>query len=638
MRLVIDIEGNSKTKPTKIWCIVCKDIDTGEYYVFRNVTEEQAAKKEWLEFASQDHYWIGHHLLGYDWPALVSLTNVHPSDISGNCLDTLVLSRLVDYPRKSHSIEDYGLEFKLEKGKCNDFTRFSQEMETYCKRDVDICHRIYGKYLRVINDNSWQRAISLEQNFQLIANSLHDSGFSFNTVGAQSLLETIQKNLARLDKEITRQFPAKLSLVKEIQPKVTKYGTLSKSDFRWIKTGDLSEFNGGPFCRCVWKSFNPSSHKQIVDILNSAGWQPTDRTATHIQALRVSKQAKKENKEENILDLSNVSSYNISKLEKYGWKINENNLSTLPDSAPAPAKSLAKRILLESRRRTLTEWLGLVSTDGRIHGQFQSIGAWTHRMAHQKPNTANIPTGKKLYGYEMRSLWQAGPGRLLVGVDAEGIQLRIFAHYIDDPEFTHELIKGDPHTLNKQILGSVCKNRDAAKKFIYALLLGAGMWKLSQILECSEPECRSAYNNLIERYSGFRLLKKEIIPKDAKSGYFLGLDGRKVRIPGENYSERSHLAMSGYLQNGEAIIIKKASTIWFPRLIEFNAKLVGLSHDEWQTETTEDREEAIRLAQIQADAIKQAGEIYGLKCPLSGSFWSKDTKDYSIGANWSLTH
>ena len=97
------------------------------------------------------------------------------------------------------------------------------------------------------------------------------------------------------------------------------------------------------------------------------------------------------------------------------------------------------------------------------------IGAWTGRMAHQTPNTANIPNDldtqgkKKLLGKEMRSLWRAPRYRLFVGVDAEGIQLRVFAHYIDDPEFTEALVKGkkddktDPHSLNQRILGGVCK-------------------------------------------------------------------------------------------------------------------------------------------------------------------------------------
>jgi len=282
-------------------------------------------------------------------------------------------------------------------------------------------------------------------------------------------------------------------------------------------------------------------------------------------------------------------------------------------------------------------------------------------MAHQKPNTANIPNatdtqGKtRLYGAEMRSLWCAPPGRLLVGVDAEGIQLRIFAHYINDPEFTEAIVNGrkesktDPHTLNQRVLGRVCKSRAAAKRFVFALLLGAGIGKLSQILECDETSTRDALNRLLERYQGWARFKEQTIPKDAELGYFTGLDGRKVPILGSTVSERRHLAMSGYLQNGEATVMKHATLRWYEQLnnsldyinqITGNPrwKLVNMVHDEWQTECEEDWNLALKIAYEQADSLRWVGEKFKLHCPLAGSYWNEDLKDYTIGKNWKLTH
>ncbi len=271
-------------------------------------------------------------------------------------------------------------------------------------------------------------------------------------------------------------------------------------------------------------------------------------------------------------------------------------------------------------------------------------------MAHQKPNTANIPNdlkedgSHKLLGKELRSLWQAPSNRLLVGVDAEGIQLRIFAHYIDDKEFTDALVRGskaaktDPHSLNQRVLGSVCKSRQAAKRFVYALLLGGGIKKLAQVLECTESEARAALDRLLERYTGFAQLKETQIPRDAKCGYFIGLDGRKVPIPEQTLSGRKHLCMSGYLQNGEAIVMKRATLKWHDTLKNYSALLVDLVHDEWQTETPDNKEIAIHVAQIQAESLRQVGEELELKCPLAGSYWNDDKKDYTIGSNWYLTH
>src|SRR4051812_1510748 len=124
MRVVIDVEANSLNNPTKIWCIVCKDIDTGERYVWRLVHESPA---EFLAFSEEVDLWIGHNWLGYDYPCLNRICGLCITDIAERSIDTLILSKLVDYPRPGHSIEDYGVEFGLEKIKFNDWTKWSQE-------------------------------------------------------------------------------------------------------------------------------------------------------------------------------------------------------------------------------------------------------------------------------------------------------------------------------------------------------------------------------------------------------------------------------------------------------------------------------------------------------------------------------
>jgi DNA polymerase-1 len=648
LKIVFDIEANALENPTKIWVIVCKDLDTGRLHIFRNPTEQPSEAELFRQFCTRVSTWIGHNCIGYDIDVISRLLGIFIP--VAQVVDTLVISKLVDYSRPAHSIEQYGEEFGYPKIKFNDFSKYSEEMETYCVRDVDICERVYRKYSRIINDPSWAPSIQLEQQFQLVVNDLSTNGFSFNVARANKLLLKVEKELGAVDEEIARAYPARLKLVKEVTPKATKHGTISLSSIplkiRKEENNDLSAYSvDAPFSFCAWTEFNPSSHKQLIEVLNQAGWKPVDKTQTHIDTERELQRLKYQRNRDTTLDIRISELHtNLNKLRKSGWKINENNLATLPDTAPSPARALAKRILLESRRRTLTEWLGLVAEDGRIHGKFYGIGAWTHRMAHQAPNTANIPTDAKLFGGEMRSLWQAPKNRLLVGVDAEGIQLRIFAHYINDPEFTDALVKGkkddktDPHSLNQRILGSICKNRQAAKRCIYALLLGAGLGKISEILECSESEAREALDRLLVRYTGWAYLKEEVFPVDAQRGWFSGLDSRKVRIPGETAGSRKHLAMSGYLQNGEAVVMKLACVKWASKLKDFDAKLVNFVHDEWQVECPNNMTIALDIAQMMANSLKEVGEDLKLNCPLAGSYWNEDHKDYTIGTNWKVTH
>jgi DNA polymerase I len=624
----MDVEANALHNPTRLWCVVFKDIEKEHYYVFTDHAWVAPSNATRAPLSELDSFWsgvrlvIGHNLLGWDLDTLRHLN--HPIPTTIGMLDTLVLSRMIDYPRPGHSIEDYGREFGIDKGKHHDFSRVSDELITYCIRDVDICHKIYGMYRRYCNNPSHARSIRTEHDFQIVVNELSRVGFAYDKRRAENLLRGIEGQLSELDKEIQDEFRPVLVPVKEVTPRLTKYGTLNRSDFRWLGHDDLSEFNGGPFVRCRWQRFNPSSHRQIVDTLTKAGWSPTSRTKAHIDASRSGTVGEDH--------------------KRYGWRINEENLNTLPEDAPRPARTLARRILLEARRRTLVEQINLVQEDGRIHGKFYGIGAWTHRMAHQSPNTANIPTGVKMFGERMRSLWRAGRNRLLVGVDAEGIQLRIFAHYINDQEFTNAIVNGskltrtDPHSLNQAILGHVCQTRDIAKRYIYALLLGAGMGKLREILGCGDGDAEAAYRNLIGRYSGLAELKQSRIPFDARRGWFVGLDGRRVRIPGETPSERRHLCMSGYLQNGEVVIMKMACLKWWAILKEYDAYLVNFVHDEWQTECPNNMEIALKIAKMQADSLAEVGIELNLNCPLAGSYWSDHHNDYSIGTNWSFTH
>jgi len=84
--------------------------------------------------------------------------------------------------------------------------------------------------------------------------------------------------------------------------------------------------------------------------------------------------------------------------------------------------------------------------------------------------------------------------------------------------------------------------------------------------------------------------------------------------------------------------MKLATLKWWPRLKEFNAKIVNFVHDEWQVEVPNDTGLAIEVGKMMADSLRQVGEELNLKCPLAGSIWNDDYKDYTIGLNWSRTH
>lgn len=647
MKLVIDIEANGLLNPTKIWVVVCRETDTGTTHIFRDTEHDRRRLEEKISQAEQV---VGHNCIEYDGPVLYRLWNI---DIPlSKTLDTLILSRLIDYSRPGgHSIEQYGEEFGFEKIKNTQgqafFQQWSQELEDYCVRDTDIGLRIYNKYLRVHTSPDWQRSIEVEHRWQhLGVNNLQNNGFYFNVDGARKLLDRVTIELEKLDKEFIEAFPPKEVLIREFTPKETKYGTISKTSVPRQLWDNISDYSiGVTYRHTKLEPFNPGSPKQVVNVLNEAGWRPIHKTDTHIQTERDLNRLKYTRSATKDVDLPRLES-KLQLLQKTGWKINEENLATLPDTAPPAAKLLAKRIQYESRRKTLTEWLEVVSEDNRIRPRVYGIGTWTHRMATQKPNCQNIPTGKKLFAKEMRSLWRAPKGRLLIGVDADSIQFRIAAHYINDQTLIDKIVNGkkadgtDPHSWNKRIIGDFCPSRDASKRVLFSLILGGSPRKFAEIMGSTVEQGELARDILYKEYPGLVRLKNDIVVEDAKRGWFVGLDGRKVRLPGDTVSERKHLCPSGYLQNGEAVIMRHATLRAMDKLkdIEDQWLFVNQIHDEDQFEGPNDMETCLRIAKTIADCIAETGVELGCKCPLAGSYYNEDVKDYTIGTNWYQTH
>lgn len=361
---------------------------------------------------------------------------------------------------------------------------------------------------------------------------------------------------------------------------------------------------------------------------------------------------------------------------RYGWTVDETNLATLPKTAPQAAKDLVKWLTLEGRRKSLTEWLNCVGDDNKIHGKYWPIGAWTHRMSHSNPNQANIASpinhpfvskddgliyveqyGKKYgpfstqfeahkfegpdltpvetiktkYDAAMRNLWKASDGAWLVGTDAEGIQLRLLAHYMKSQEYVDAICKGkkedetDIHNMNKKALGPICRTRDDAKTFIYAFLLGASIPKIAEILNCSTKEASQAVNNFLTALPGLKRLKEWTIPNDARRGYFIGLDGRKVNCNSE------HHMLAGYLQNGEAVIMKHWIIEWRSRAKAAGIKFrqVNFVHDEVQVEVFS-LEDAEKLLDIQKESMLKINDDLKLFCPMA--------VDGRVGKTWLESH
>lgn len=583
MEVVFDIETDG-LNPTAIHLMVAKEVGVKGNYIIRG-------PKAFAKFAPKVTKWIAHNGVGFDNKVVEKLWG-YKIPLS-KTVDTLVLSRLFDPTRKGgHRLEDWGKRLGEYKGEFNDWSQYSEEMKEYCKQDVKVTELVYQELMKEGAKFS-QSSINLEHQIHAIMCEQEVNGFELDTDLAEEIYTTCLAETNRIEAEI-KEFMVPIAVpVKEVILKHKKDGSIFANQL-------LEGCNvQGDYTKIMWEEFNLASPTQINKRLDKLGWKPTVKTKSGDS-----------------------------------YKICPENLATIPDSAPQAVKGLKVWKVLETRWKLASEWLQGSKVDGRVHGRVITPGAVTHRAAHRGPNMANIPSvphGKDgilwkmdgLYAAECRQVFKVPEGKLLVGTDAAGIQLRVLAHYMNDPVYTEQVIDGDIHTFNMNALGKFCKDRPTAKTFIYAFLLGAGVGKIAEILGCNAAQANKSMQNFYEALPTLKRLKSEA-SRAASMGWMKGLDGRILSIGSE------HLALSVYLQGGETVIMRLANLFWQRQAKKegINFKQCAWVHDEWQTEV--DEHQAHRLGEIQVQSIVDAGKFFKLNCPMDG--------EAKIGKNWLETH
>ena len=575
MNLVFDIETDD-LKATKIHCIVAQDVDTKEIYKFPpNKLEEgynllQSADKL-----------IGHNIIGFDIPMVEKFGDVK---LTHKIVDTLVLSRLFNPMREGgHSLESWGYRLKLPKIEFEEYTQYSNDMLDYCTRDVQLNTLVLEKLKRESKGFS-QQSVALEQEVARILKQQETDGFLFDDKKAELLLAELREKMNIIEDEVHEVFKPKLIDLKEVNPKLKQDGTLSKQgltdeEYQERKPTSCTR----PFMRRKLQDFNLGSRKQIGEYLIEFGWKPKKFTPTG----------------QPIVDEKTLA-----------------NIKKIPE-----ARLIAKFLLLQKRIAQIDSWFEAQQKDKRVHGFVIPNGTITGRMAHRNPNMAQVPSIRSPFGNECRSCWIVPKGYKLIGIDASSLELRMLAHYMNDEEFTNEIINGDIHTFNQKLAG--LESRDQAKTFIFALIYGAGDRKLGSVVGGSATEGRRLRQHFFDNKPSFKTLGDKVRRASTKK-YLKGLDGRKIFI------RHPHASLNTLLQGGGSIVMKRALAILdsLLSLQSLDAKFVANIHDEWQMEVREDITDFV--GQLAVDCIKTAGNYYNLRCPMDG--------EYKVGRNWSETH
>lgn len=647
-RLAFDIETNGLLpEMDTIHCINAIDLDSGAELRFNNyefypdaytgeLTDVRTNRTGSLEdgvrlIESNCEAWA-HNGLGFDFPVLEQVGKADLRETTKRDSKTaaaLIWAEIKDLDRAAqrkgklpdsffkggnmgkHTLKAWGLRLGEEKldfnpkdyGHSWESYPFSKDADDYCMQDV----RTLVKLIELIMSKGYSpESIQLEHDVQRIISRQEAHGWLFDSAQAQRLTSTLQQRSVELHASCEKLYPAFYTRdgARTFKPKRSnsKMGYVAGAEFTKVKLID----------------FNPASRQHIADrLIKVDGWEPTEVTKTGLT------------------------------------KVDETILEALPFPS---AKQIAEYMMVGKRLGQVAEgkeaWLKKVKKDGRIYGRVHTNGTVTGRMAHFSPNIGQVPKNSSPYGAECRGLFIVPEGKLLTGCDADGLELRMMAHYLfpyDKGALVNTITSGGSmHTRNQASLEF--NSRDLAKTFFYAMLYGAGDFKLgTTVIEDFDDDKRTKFYlayppgvkrqaatvrlgrnrraRLIDGITGMKQLLAKL-KQAVKAGSIRGLDGRRVHI------RSAHSALNTLFQSAGAIVMKQALVICDDTLAKAghvpgeNYEFVGNIHDEFQIEC--DREIAHDVGKIAAQSIVEAGLLLGLRCPLAGNF--------DVGSNWAETH
>ena len=327
------------------------------------------------------------------------------------------------------------------------------------------------------------------------------------------------------------------------------------------------------------------------------------------------------------------------KKTKTGWSTNADILEKLRGKHPIVEDILEYRTLTKLKSTYADGLLKVIGEDGRIHSSFQMTVTATGRLSSTEPNLQNIPVRKKL-GAEIRKMFVAGPGMVLVDADYSQIELRLLAHISGDEAMQEAFRSGeDFHTVTASKVFGVPVGevtpllRSRAKAVNFGIVYGISAFSLAQDIGVYPNEAKAYMDAYLSKYHGVRDYMKRIVNQAKENGYVDTMFGRRRYLPelkSSNFNVRSfgeRVALNMPVQGSAADIIKLAMVNVANRLREekLEARLILQVHDELIVECPASEAEYVR--NLLEEEMENAVHI---SVPL--------TAEAHIGHSWAEAH
>ena len=323
------------------------------------------------------------------------------------------------------------------------------------------------------------------------------------------------------------------------------------------------------------------------------------------------------------------------KKTKTGWSTNAEVLEKLRYEAPIVSSVLEYRQYTKLKSTYADGLLRAVSPDSRVRTRFQMTATATGRLSSTEPNLQNIPTRTQL-GSEIRRLFVAEDGNVLVDADYSQIELRLLAHMAGDEAMQQAFLSGaDFHTVTAAKVFHVPEAevthemRSRAKAVNFGIVYGMSAFSLSQDIHVTVAEAKDYMERYFATYPGVKQYMTDIVALAKEQGYVETLYHRRRALPeirSSNFIQRSfgeRVALNMPIQGTAADVMKLAMIRVYDRLRRENlqAKLIMQVHDELIVECPEAERETVETLLRQ-----EMEQVAALSVPLiaeahSGKNW-----------------
>jgi DNA polymerase-1 len=333
----------------------------------------------------------------------------------------------------------------------------------------------------------------------------------------------------------------------------------------------------------------------------------------------------------------------VGRRTKTGPSTDADTLEELAALHPVPAKIVEFRALAKLRGTYIDALPALVNpATGRLHTSFNQAVAATGRLSSSNPNLQNIPIRTEI-GRRIREAFVAKPDHLLVSADYSQIELRILAHFSQDPAFLEAFRSGqDIHqrtaaeVFGVPVEGVTGEQRRIAKAINFGLVFGQSDFGLAQVLRIPRAQARAYIDSYFARYAGVRAYMERAIADARAAGAVSTLLGRRRPLPeiratraqDRAYAER--IARNTPIQGSAADLLKLAMIRVERAIVERKAPVPEASllltvHDELVFEVP-----APGVPDFKQWIKNEMEAVYELAVPL--------VVDVGAGATWGAAH